>query len=380
MNNPSSQSHDCIVIGAGIAGASVAYELASRGVRLLVLEAESQPGYHSTGRSAAFFAETYGNETIRALTRSSLDFFESPPEGFTDYPLLRDSGSLFIANESQIGAITEMFDRVKVLSQQVSLEDERFATARVPSLKPGYVNQCLWDPAASEVDVAALLHGYLKLAKTQGAELVCSARVEALTFLHGEWIVNTSAGTYHGTAVVNAGGSWADKIAQLAGAQPVGLLPKKRTACIVPGQGAIDIESWPLVIDVDEQFYFKPDGGNLLLSPADETLVEPMDAYSETLDVAIAIDRVGPVLDMEISRVTHEWAGLRSFVADESPVVGFDRDVEKFFWLAGQGGYGIQTAPALAQLAAGMIQGQCIPERLLELGFRPDAVEPARYQ
>lgn len=373
-----SKIYDCVIVGAGIAGASLAYELAAMGLEVALVEAEAQPGYHSTGRSAAFYAETYGNETVRKLTKFSRAFYQNPPPGFCEYPLFIDSGGLFIAREDQLPQLEALYQSVKQLTSEVSLEDAEFAAARIPRLRRGYVKGCLWSPDEKEIDVAALLQGYLRLAKAGGAQLLLGQRVEKIFYRQACWHLHSNSATIAGRNLVNAAGAWADVVAEMAGVQTVGLQPKKRTVCIVPVADALDLTGMPVVVDVEEQFYFKKDAGNLLISPADETPVQPADVYSDLLDVATGVDRVARVLDIELRRVSHEWAGLRSFVEDKSPVLGFAPGAEGFFWLAGQGGYGIQMAPGLAQLAASLIGGQGVPERLAQMGFDPAAVAPLR--
>jgi D-arginine dehydrogenase len=371
---------DYAVIGAGMAGASIAYELSRQGKLVLILEMEDQPGYHSTGRSAALLFESYGNEVVRSLTKFSKSFFQSPPKGFSDYPLLSPRAALFIAKENQLENLDKLYHSIKSLSAQIVKADSHFALSKVEKLKLTQVKGCVWDPNGWDIDVASVHQGYLKLAKANYAQLVLNANVNSIEKLTKHWRISTEKSKYRAHVVINAAGAWADKIAQQSGLKPVGLQPKKRTICMVPIATELNVESWPMVIDVDEQFYFKPDGGNLLLSPADETDVEPMDAYTDIMDVAVAVDRVTQVLDIEVTRVTHEWAGLRSFVEDKSPVIGFDSADETFFWLAGQGGYGIQMAPGIAMLAAAMMLDKPMPEELEAMGFTVNSVSPQRYQ
>lgn len=366
---------DFLIIGSGIAGAGAAYELAD-GARVLLLEREEAHGYHTTGRSAALYIETYGNAVIRGLTRASRGFFEAPPPGFCDYPLLTPRGCLNIARADQLEALAaataEAGEVAVPLSREAVLD-------LVPVLRADYVAGGLLEPAAMDADVAALHQGFLSGAKARGAEIRTGCEVVAIERRAGGFRVTcASRETFEAAVVVNAAGAWADRIAALAGAQPVGLQPMRRTALIVDGPPGVDIRAWPAVIDVDEQFYFKPDAGRILASPADETPSEPCDAWADEMDVAICVERVQAAADIPVRRIVRSWAGLRSFVADRSPAVGFDAQVRGFFWLAGQGGYGVQTAPAAARAAAALAKGQGLPDDIAGNGLAEADLSPAR--
>lgn len=378
MNNEN--IFDYVIIGAGMAGASIAYELSSKGKSVLLLEMEERPGYHATGRSAALFFESYGNEVVRSLTKFSKHFFQSPPKGFSDYDLLSPRAALFVAKENQLANLDELYTSIRSISAEIIKGDSDFALSKVSKLKLSEVKACVWDPNGWDIDVASVHQGYLKLAKANHVKLVLNANVSSIKKTSEYWEIKTDKSIYCAEVVINAAGAWADKIAQLAGMKSVGLKPKKRTICILPIPKELNIEQWPMVIDVDEQFYFKPEGGHLLISPADETEVEPMDAYTDIMDVAVAVGRVTQILDIEVTRVTHEWAGLRSFVADKSPVIGFDSADEQFFCLAGQGGYGIQMAPGIAKLATALLLDESMPDELDVMGFKLSSVSPKRYQ
>jgi D-arginine dehydrogenase len=343
---------DFIVIGAGIAGASVAYELARHG-SVVVIEGESQPGYHATGRSAALFSEIYGNETVRALSRASRDFLAAPPEGFTASSMLKPRGSLFVANDEQVASFDELRNAPDVERHTRMLSAEE-ALHRVPILRREWLSRAMLEEGAHDVDVHALHQGFLRGMKERGATLACASLAQSIVREAGVWRVVAAGQEFRAPVIVNAAGAWADEIAKLAGVAPVGLEPRRRTALLIdPPQGCA-IEAWPMVLDVGDTFYFKPDAGRLLLSPADESPSPPCDAQPEDLDVAVAVDRFEQATSVVVRQVKHRWAGLRSFVADRSPVIGFDPDAAGFFWLAGQGGYGIQTAPAAARLAAAL--------------------------
>lgn len=370
-------SFDIAVIGAGIAGASVAAELA-RTHRVIVLERESAPGYHSTGRSAALFSEIYGNEVVRALSRASRDFFFSPPPDFAEHPLVKKRGSLYIARKDQIKKL-EAFATNEDMSGSIRRITPQEALAACPILKADHVHAAISEPDAADVDVDALHQGYLRKFKAANGALLVNADVQSLARKDDRWHVATSAGTFLAKTVVNAAGAWADAIAVKAGAAPLHIQPRRRTAVLVEVPGTPD--AWPMVIDIEESFYMKPDAGLLLVSPADETPVAACDVQPEEYDVAVAIDRVEQATTLKINRIRRRWAGLRSFAPDRSPVIGFDSAVPEFFWLAGQGGYGIQTAPGASQFAAALLRGASMPKALSEISqlqLAPTRFAPAQ--
>jgi D-arginine dehydrogenase len=365
---------DIVVIGAGMAGASISAHLSS-GARVCLLEMEDQPGYHSTGRSAAVFSENYGNATIRALTRASRPFFDVPPEGFTDAPLLQPRQVLQIAANAEeleacLGPIPS--DERDILSADAAL-------ALVPILKPEALAAAILQRRPADIEVHALHHGYLRRFKANGGVLRSTWGAREVLRAGDVWSVRTAAGTCHAPIVVNAAGAWAGQVAAMAGAVDIGLQPLKRTACLIDPPAAFDTARWPMLKDARDRFYLKPDAGKLLLSPCDETLTEPGDAQADEIDVAIAVDRVEQATTLQVRRVSHRWAGLRSFVADRSPVVGYDPVQPGFFWLAALGGYGIQTAPALSRLAASLLR-QAPPDPDLEaMDINPQSLSPARF-
>jgi len=366
---------DILVIGGGIAGASVAAELA-RTHRVLVLEAETAPGYHSTGRSAAVFSESYGNRAVRALTRASRDFFHEPPAQFTSYPLLKRRSWLRVASLTQRAAL-EAF----LATDDVALRVQRIAPEEVLALSPLLRPETAaaggaFERDAADIDVDALHQGYLRLLRQREGMLLTGAQITALARTGGKWHLESTAGAFEAAVVINAAGAWADTVAMLAGIEPMRIQPCRRTAVLVELAGEPIADDWPLTIDVEEAYYFKPDAGLLLISPADETPVEPCDVQPEELDVAIAIDRLEAATRASVARVRRKWAGLRSFAPDRAPVIGFDAAAPGFFWLAGQGGYGIQTAPAAAALAAALVRDEARPPELAS--FDPAAVSPAR--
>ncbi len=365
------------IVGAGIAGASAGYHLARSGPTLL-LERESQPGYHSTGRSAALYTETYGNRVIRALAIASRPFFEAPPRGFGEHPLLTPRGTMVIARADQGQKLAEALAESRAIRPEVHGVDAARAAALCPALRPGYVAGAFYEEDARDMDVHAIHQGYLRGFRAAGGRLLCDAEVLSLARAGNGWTIETRSGTYTADVVVNAAGAWADVLARMAGARPVGLVPKRRTAVTIEPPAETDFRRWPAVIDVDEQFYWKPDAGQLLLSPADETPTEPQDAQPEELDVALCVDRVERATTLSIGRVARKWAGLRSFVKDKTPVAGFAPDAPGFFWLAGQGGYGIMTSPALGRIAAALAEGGALPADIAAHGVTAADLAPAR--
>lgn len=369
---------DFIVIGAGIAGASVAALLADE-AKVILLEREDYPGFHSTGRSAALFSELYGNETVRALSRASRAFFVEPPEDFAETALVRRRGSLFVASArqlEQLDAFATLPD-IAPVAQRLSAPE---LAALCPQLRTDFVAAGVLEPQSMDIEVHELHQGYLRLFKQRGGTLVTEAPVETLAREDGGWTVAAGSHRLRARVVINAAGAWADVIATVAGVAPIGLQPYRRTAVLVdPPEGAAT-EHWPMIIDIDEQFYVKPDAGLLLVSPADETPSDPCDAQPEELDIATGIYRAEEAMKLGIHRTKRSWAGLRSFVADRTPVVGFDPEAEGFFWLAGQGGYGIQTAPALARAAAALALGRDLPEDLVAEGVRREDLAPDRLR
>lgn len=342
-------NHDFAVIGAGIAGASLAAGLAPHG-RVLLLEAEAQPGYHSTGRSAAFWTESYGGPGVQPLTTASGPFLH-------EHGFLTARGALTLARADQLDELDAFAARFSALGVRVLGMDRAALEARLPGLRAAWVRG-VYEPDCCDIDVAGLHQHWLGEARRLGVELRCNARLERAERVAGGWALHCADGTTGTAAIlVNAAGAWADEVARLAGAPPIGITPYRRTVAqlaIDPGAPA----DLPLVLDIGESFYFKPEAGRLWLSPHDETPSPPCDAAPEELDVAIAIDRFEAVVDWRITRLEHRWAGLRSFAPDRLPVYGFDPACPGFFWCAGQGGFGIQTAPAAADLAARLALGQ----------------------
>lgn len=355
---------DIVVVGAGMAGASLAARLGKQ-ARVLVIEVEESPGYHATGRSAAFWTESYGGPQVKPLTTAS------GPE-LHRLGVLTPRGALTIGRtgqERQIAAFAQTYGGVGIAVERL---DRAEIAARVPDLKPEWTCGVL-EPSTCDIDVAALHQHYLATARKAGVALWCRAGLEAATRVSGGWALTLADGRRIGCdMLVNAAGAWADPVARKAGVGPLGIAPFRRTIAQVAIE-PVAPDSLPLVLDVAGGFYFKPESGRLWLSPHDETPSSPCDAAPEEIDVALAIDRFEQVVDRPVLRVEHRWAGLRSFAPDRLPVYGFDPQDDAFFWFAGQGGFGIQTAPAAAVLGAGLLLGKVMGE------VDPEPFGPGRF-
>lgn len=370
---------DVLVVGAGIGGASVASEL-SRHADVVLIEAEAQPGYHTTGRSAAFFAESYGGPLIRPLTTASGTFFRNPPEQFSDNPLISPRGCYHVFAAKDRGRAEKRFSAMQDagLSSIILLSGDA-VSRRIPVLRPDHVGGAIDDEGCRDLDVAAIHHGYLRQFKHHGGRLLCDAGLRTLEKNDFGWKAETSKAYITAKIVVNAAGAWADAVAQIAGAEPVGLSPMRRTIIIFhPRKVPVD-NGWPVVIDFDERYYFKPEQGRILASPADETPMVACDVQPDEMDIAITVDRLLHETFFDVPHIENSWAGLRTFSPDRVPVVGPDPRVPGFVWCAGQGGYGIQVAPALAALTAAMTLGHDIPQWLAAENIVPERYAPARF-
>jgi D-arginine dehydrogenase len=344
---------DVVIVGAGIAGASIAAEIAAER-SVLLLEAESMAGYHSTGRSAAFWTETYGGPAIQPLTSASRSFLLSPPSKFSETSLLRPRGALHLGQKGDAVSAGAMLNDFAKSSVALEKLDVAAVSQHISGLRPGW-SEALWEPDCCDIDVGGLHAGYLKMARKTGVQLLCNAPLKAAMFADGHWTIHAGGGQYTAHILVNAAGAWADVVAEMAGIKPIGITPYRRTIMQLAIEPAVSPDL-PLVVGLDGSFYFKPEtGGRLWLSPHDEIATVPCDAVPEDIDVALAIDRFQQVVDWQITRLERKWAGLRSFAPDRLPVIGRDPDIPEFFWLAGQGGFGIQTAPAVASLASALL-------------------------
>ncbi len=368
---------DFVVIGGGIAGASVAYELQFRG-SVLLLEREPMPGQHTTGRSAAFLVESYGTPAVQRLTRASRPFLEGPPEGFASVAILKPRPCLTVARADQRQRLER--DTKLAVEAGARLEDVDVVEAErlCPVLRPGYVAAAVLEPDARSIDVAALLGGFLRGFRARGGQVRNDCEVTGLARVGESWEIRCGDDVHATGVVVNAAGAWGERVGALAGVRPIGLRPMRRTAVTFDPPPDADIQWWPCLLDADEEFYLKPEGAQLLASPCDETPSEPCDAQPEDLAVAQAADRVKRATTLELAHIRKRWAGLRSFVADRAPAIGMDAALPGFFWLVGQGGFGIMTSPAAARAAAGLIVDAVLPEDLREVGLTPDDLSPER--
>lgn len=374
------QHYDIAIIGAGIAGASVAARLKERdaGANIVLLERESQPGYHSTGRSAAVYEPFYGPAPIRALTRASYDFFNAPPLGFTEHALLDPVEAISIARPDQLHHLAAMERELSPNGEMRRISADEIE-ARIPILRRGYAVAGLSETATSSLDVAALHLGFLRMFRAAKGVMQTSAEVKSLQRSGGSWQIQTGQGVITAQTVVNAAGAWADQLGQMAGAENISLQPKRRTALMIEPPAGCDLTNFPLVFDVEELFYMKPDAGKLLISPANEDPEQPCDVQPDEMDIALCVDRIEQAFDFEVQRIESSWAGLRSFVPDKSPVAGFSQQVEGFYWLAGQGGYGIQSSPALSDYAAAEVLGKATPQYILDEGLAPAFLKIRAY-
>lgn len=373
------QTVDFLVVGAGIAGAGIAYRLAGHGSIMLV-DMEQQAGYHTTGRSAAFYAETYGGEKLQPLTTASKEFFHHPPFGFTDAPLVTDLGAVHIFDEKQESRARAKFEVIKKALPHVQLLNRDALYALVPQLKSGSFQGGILDGDCANLDVAALHQGYLRAAKKMGAEVRLASAFEAATFTEGLWQVKLHGTEVQARIIINAAGAWVDQVAERAGLAPLGFTPLRRTLITVPNPSGLPFDSrLPIVVDFDEAYYFKPEGKGYLISPADETPSAACDSQPEMEDVAIAADHFERATGATIPRIEAKWAGLRTFAPDRVPVIGFDGASPQFFWNAGQGGYGIQTSPAWSRLAASLILGHGVPDDLSRMGVSEAWYSPDRF-
>ncbi len=359
MGEESMQNHyDVIIIGCGIAGASLAYFLSERGTNdILILEQEEQPGYHSTSRSAAILAEIDSVPSILQLKRMSADFLRNPPSGFSETPILTKSGILAMFQGPMWDMIKEFAPVLIRMGVSIRLLSPSETIEKIPVVSPEYFDGAVFLPEDGHIDVHNLLWSYLRHAKQRGAELRCGTKVHGVLTERGRCRgVTTNAGEFRAPRVVNAAGAWAGQIGKLAGASPIEFTPKRRTVITFNAPDGLDIRGWPLVANYTHELYFAPESGGLLASPMDEDPVEPCDAKPDEIVVAQTIERIGKLTPRLLPKaLKHKWAGLRTFSPDESFVVGEDPLIKGFYWLAGQAGSGIETSPAVGQIAADLV-------------------------
>lgn len=372
------QSFDFIVIGGGAAGASVAYELSQRG-RVALVEQEAAPGYHSTGRSAASLSENYGSKGWQMLASASREFLTDPPSGFTEYPLLRPLGALYLAafpsEEAQLELAASELRRRRVRCELMAASD---ALGLCPVLRSEGYTRALYEPDCADIDAHALLQGYIKCAKRHGAQILVGSEARSIRRTRGLWSVDTERAVLSAPILINAAGAWADLVAERAGLLRRGLVPYRRTAILFDPPADSSISQWPMTFDVAETWYFKPDAGRIMASPADKSPSEPCDCMPDEFDIAVAADRIERATTMKVERIQRKWAGLRTFAADGEPVIGPDPDEPSFIWLAGQGGSGVMSAPAAARIAAALATGEGIPPQVASFGVTAHMIAPGR--
>jgi D-arginine dehydrogenase len=368
---------DVIVIGAGMAGASVAYFLAPH-ARVIVLEREPYAGMHSTGRSAALFCETYGTPQVRALTRATRPFLAAPPEGFAAHPILTPRGATVIGRAAQVEQVRALFETMRRDTPDLELHDGSRVRDDVPVLRAEAAAIGLHEPGAADIDVNELHQGFLRGMKARGGVLHVDQAIEAIEREAGGWTVSVGARRFHAPLLLDAAGAWADQVAALAGVAPLGLVPKRRSAFVFEPPAGVATADWPFVCDLDETFYFKPDAGQLLGSAANADPTHPHDVQPEEFDIALGIHHIEQATTLQIRRPTRTWAGLRSFVADGDLVGGFAPDAPGFFWVAAQGGYGIQTSAAMGEACANLVLGRALPTHLQDAGLTAPMLDPVR--
>ena len=359
--------YDIIVIGAGIAGASVAAHLAETH-RVAICEMEDRPGFHTTGRSAAAYEPNYGPPAILALTRASRGHF-------AEHGLLTPRETVFFMPDGQ----EQAFDKLMKVQQGMEEIPPGAARAKFPLLRDGFAKRAVLDPGTADIDVDLLHQAYLKLFRQRGGELRTAHAVTGLEKDAGGWLARSKGEMIRARIIVDAAGAWGDVVAAMAGRPGIGLQPKRRSMAVVPGPEGADIMHWPMVGDVGETWYCKPQSGKLLISPADADPVDPHDAFADDMVLAEGIARFEEAIDLPVTRVERTWGGLRSFAPDGNPVVGYDGADDGFFWLIGQGGYGIQSSPALSRLAAALVQREAAPADIMDEGLTLEEISPLRF-
>ncbi len=370
---------DILILGGGISGAAAGYFLAAER-RVIVIEGESQPGYHSTGRSAALYEPGIGNWTVQRFNVASAVFLESPPPGFSERPLMTRRGELTIADGDHRADLDRWLALDGLGGHEIREITVERALQMIPILRREHIRWAGYEPQVMDMDVNALHQGFLKGLAARGGKLICDAPVRRIERRAGQWRVEAGGESFGAPIIVNAAGAWADSVAALAGLAALGLQPKRRTAAILPAPEGMDIHDWPVLGVAGEDAYFKPDAGKLLVSPGDATPVEAQDVQPEELDVALLVDWFENKTVLTVRRVERRWAGLRTFAPDGSPVLGEDPGAAGFWWLAGQGGYGIMMAESLGRSLAGLLYRGELPEDVRELGVELAAIAPQRLR
>ncbi|MGD2061185.1 MAG: FAD-dependent oxidoreductase [Acidimicrobiia bacterium] len=368
---------DFVVIGGGIAGASAAAFLSAHG-SVELMEMEPTLSYHTSGRSAAMLVENYGSDGSRPLVKAARTFLEAPPTGSVDAPLLSDRAVVWVAGKGRMPVLERRAEAARARGAHCELFDAAQVREQVPVMDPAWIVGGLYEPSGADIDVAALHQAFVRIARANGAQIHIGTPVTAISRVTGGWMVEAGDIEVSCRAVVNAAGAWGDRIAEMAGVAPIGLQPMRRTAFMVPGSE--QSSGWPMVVEADEDFYFRPDGVQFLCSLAEETPSAPMDARPRMEDVALAIERINEATTLDIRTVNSQWAGLRTFAPDRDLVIGEDPTAPGFHWLVGQGGIGIQTSPAYGALLASLVVDDPLPEGFEEAGVDPERTSPARFR
>lgn len=374
---------EIVVVGAGIAGAAAAAALAARRPgdgRVVLLEREPLPAQHASGRSASVLSETSGHPVVCALARLSRPWFEQPPPGCTDHPLLSPRGLLWVGEADDVDALDQLAEQGRRIRPSVTRLDPAATSRLLPTFRPHAIaGGGVHEPEAMAIDTAATIDGLLRRFRGHGGRVeLAHEAVELHRMPHGSWTVHAGPLRLHAEHVVNAAGAWADELAVRAGLAPLGLQAMRRTAAISPTSD--DLSGWPLVMDIAGRYYCEPEPGGLLVSPADETPSEPCDAQPDELDVALALERVADASGLPLRAIRRAWAGLRTFTPDRVPVLGADPSAPGLWWLAGQGGAGIKTAPAMATLLTALLHDEPFPDEARMLGLSPEQLAPARLR
>lgn len=372
---------DFIIFGGGIAGISIAYEL-SESSRVLVLEQEEAFGYHTTGRSAAIYSELLLDPTLLLLAKESKKFLQKPPEFFSQSPLINTCGCILTGTSRDQDAVELAWKEVCNFGVDAFMVNADEIARHVPIIRneADAVSCGLFEPNASRIDVDCLIQGYIRGIRSKGSELAVKTRAQNLVRSEGLWVITSDGETFKAPTIINAAGAWADDVAKLAGVTPIGLAPKRRTMITFDAPEHQDISAWPAVGDIGGSYYYMPEAGQLMGSAVNEITSPPCDAQPEEIEIATAVYNIEQHTTLDIQRVNHSWAGLRTFSLDRLPVVGHDPTQEGFFWFAGQGGYGIETGPALARLGARIALDDQADKWAATIGVDSKLLAPARFK
>ena len=369
------------VIGGGIAGASAAYHLlkADNSLDIILVEAEDQLGYHTTGRSAALLLENDGTQSTRSIVKASVDFLLNPPEGLTENVFVIPRDVMHIATVEQSASVDRLLEENssgRIPTKEISKSE---AKKRFPALREEGLDRVVVDEGAGDIDVHCLHQAYLNYFRKNGGRIKTSTRIDLATKSGDSWSLETKTEEIPVDVIVNAAGAWGDQVASRAGVKPIGLQPKRRTAFTV-NSNEPDLQEWGMIADIDLRFYCKPDGRQLLCSLAEENPSEPCDAKHDEADVALAIERINAATTLDIRSVQTAWTGLRTFAPDRSMVIGSDSDDHSFFWCVGQGGTGIMTSPGVGRLLADLLTEGKPSEYFEKTGLKHEDVSPDRFR